>query len=157
MTGAAERERAALEDPSAGREVIGKAVDDDLARSDAGRGKRLGRAPGIAAGELRFVNSPGRSEETRERARRRGRERAERRLGGLQRRDRRLAHDRNERQIAGPAQFAEIEVAELARERMASPMQFAEPGAQRLEAGFVGHRFPTRCFRPASACGACRS
>ena len=64
---------------------------------------------------------------------------------------------RNERQIAGPAQLAEIEVAELARQRMASPMQFAEPGAQRLEAGFVGHRFPARCFRPASVCGACRS
>ena len=82
--GAAKRERAAFEDPSAGREVIGKAVDDDLARSDAGRGERLGRAPGIAAGGLRLVNSPGRREQTRERARRRHSEAAERRLGGLQ-------------------------------------------------------------------------
>ena len=56
---AAERERAALEDPSAGRQVIGKAVDNDVAGGDARRGKHLGRAPRIAADGLRFVDSPG--------------------------------------------------------------------------------------------------
>ena len=89
--------------------MIGKAIDDDLARSDAGRGERLGRAPWIASRGLGLVDSPGRRKETRERARRRRGERAERRLGGLQLGDRRLAHDGNEGQIAGPTQFAEIE------------------------------------------------
>ena len=87
---AAERQRAAFEDPPAGRQVIGKAIDDDLARGDAGRGESLGRAPRIAAGGFRLVNSPGRSEQARERARRRRSETAERRLGGLQRGERRI-------------------------------------------------------------------
>jgi hypothetical protein len=44
-------------------------------------------------------------------------------------------------------QFTEIKVAELARDRIASPNEFAEPGAQRLKAGFVGHRYSTRLFQ----------
>jgi hypothetical protein len=35
----------------------------------------------------------------------------------------------------------------LARDRIASPNEFAEPGAQRLKAGFVGHRYSTRLFQ----------
>ena len=125
----AERERAALQNPPARRQVIGKAVDDDLAGGDARRGKGLGRAPGIAAGGFGLVNSPRRGEETRERVDRRSRKPAERRLGALQRRDRRLAQDRDQRQVRRSAQFAEIEVAELAGQRAASPVQFAEPVA----------------------------
>ena len=56
--GAAERDRTAFEDPPARREVIGKAVDDDLAGDDARSAERLGGTPGIAADRLRFVEFP---------------------------------------------------------------------------------------------------
>jgi hypothetical protein len=121
--------------------VIGKAIDDDLAGGDAGRGERLGRSPWIASGGLRLVDSARRRKETRERARRRSSKRAERRLGGLLAGDRRLAHDGDERQIGRPAQCAQVDVAELARQPEASSTQLAEPGAQSLEAGHIGHRF----------------
>ena len=35
----------------------------------------------------------------------------------------------------------------VTRDRIASPNEFAEPGAQRLKAGFVGHRYSTRLFQ----------
>jgi hypothetical protein len=56
--GTAERHRAAFENAPARRQVIGKAVGDDVALFDPRRGEGLGRAPGIAAGGFGLVNSP---------------------------------------------------------------------------------------------------
>ena len=82
---AAKRQRAAFEDPPAGRQMIGKAVDDDLAGGDARGGEGFCRAPGVAPGGFGFVDPAGRSKEARESLCRRGGEAAERRPGPLHR------------------------------------------------------------------------
>ncbi len=137
----AERERAALEDPAARREVVGETVDHRLAALNAGGGERPRRAPRIGVGGLRLVDAGGRRKEAREGAGRRGGERAERRLGALHFGERGLPQYRDQREVRRRAQRGEVDVAELAGKRMALPMQFAEPIAQGLETGVVDHAF----------------
>ena len=129
MTGTAERERAALENAASGRQVVGEAVDHDLAAFDPRRGEGSRRAPGIVGGGFRLVDAAGRGEQAPERARRRGGERPERRLGALHLGQGGLAQHGNEGEVGRRAQVRKVDVAELAGERAAPPMQFAEPVA----------------------------
>jgi hypothetical protein len=84
---AADRARARVEDEAAGRQVIGKRVEHQVAGAQAGSKERAARAPGIVVPAFRLVDRPGRGEQAAERGQRRrhaGHEAAERRRGLLQ-------------------------------------------------------------------------
>ena len=104
--------------------------------------KALAAPHGSASGGLRLVDAAGRSEEARERARRRGGERAERRLGALHLGERGLAQHGYQREVGRASAMPKVQVAELAGERVALALQRAETVAQGLEAGVVDHGPP---------------
>ena len=67
--GAAERARPGVQDPAAGREVIGERVVDDVALAHAGGKQRARRAPPVLAEALGLEDRPGRHEDAGERCR----------------------------------------------------------------------------------------
>ena len=154
---AAERHRAAFENPAAGRQVVGEAVDHDLARLDPRGGEGLCRAPGVGGRRIRARRG--------RRARRTGAGNAP--IGAAARPPNggsaaciSASADFRSTGIsarsARPAQVADVDVADLAGERVAQSVQFAEPVAQAPRSGRP-RSSSSSLLTPASACGACRS
>jgi hypothetical protein len=110
---AAQRARAAVEDPAARRQVVGEAVVDQVAGTETRGMERALGAPETAARRLQLVDRAGRGEEARRRA---GRQTAEGRRFRLQRDQVRLAGHRESRQGRAVGHRRRVDAVQNARE-----------------------------------------
>ena len=141
---AAQRHRAALHDEGARRQMVGEAVEHDVAAHEACGCEGGLRAEHVVAVILDLEDRPRRHEEPPETARRPRGDPREGRPILLRGREAGFAQQRQAREIGGRLQGGDIDAFELARQLGRLRAKFGQAGA---EGGEVGHEY-SRSVRP---------